>query len=131
MKKIIISSILAVLSFSSNAGYFDWSEEDKKLFIASNAAIALDWSTTRNMSKRYDEGFYEKSGILLKAIGGEQPKTSTVDLFFVARLAANYFITDYLNQYQPQYKKPYLYVTTITHFGAGINNINIGLKVDF
>ncbi len=119
-------SLLALLSLSSHAGYSDWKEEDKKLFIASNFAIALDWATTRDMSKRYNEGFYEK-GLILKSIGGEQPKTSTVDLYFIARLATNYFLADYLTEY----KKPYLIMTTITHTGAGINNIGIGLKVNF
>ncbi len=119
-------SVMALLSFSSHAGYSDWKDEDKKLFIASNVAIALDWATTRDMSKRYNEGFYEK-GPVLRAIGGEHPKTSTVDLYFIARLAANYLLADYLTEY----KKPYLIMTTVTHTAAGVNNIGIGLKVNF
>lgn len=130
MKKVLLALVISAFSLSSHAGYNDWKDEDKKLFIASNMAIALDWATTRDMSKRYNEG-YREVGPIVKAIGGEQPKTSTVDLYFIARLAANYFITDYLNDNYSQYKKPYLYITTITHAGAGINNIGIGLKVNF
>ncbi len=130
MKKVLLALAISVFSLSSHAGYSDWSDYDKKLFVASNVAIALDWGTTRNMTKRYDEGYYEV-GPILKGIGGEQPKTSTVDLFFIARLAANYFITDYLQKNNSEYKRTYLYMTTIAHTGAGINNMSIGLKVDF
>lgn len=119
-------SLLALLSLSSHAGYSQWSEEDKKLFIASNVAIVFNWATTRDMSRRYNEGFHETS-VFLRAIGGEQPKTSTVDLYFIARLTANYLLTDYLTEY----KKPYLIMTTITHTSGGIHNIGIGLKVNF
>lgn len=118
--------MMALFSLSSHAGYNDWKDEDKKLFIASNMAIALDWATTRDMSKRYNEG-YREVGPIVKAIGGEQPKTSTVDLYFIARLAANYLLADYLTEY----KKPYLIMTTVTHTAAGVNNLSIGLKVNF
>ncbi len=119
--------MMVFLSLSSQAGYSDWSEEEKNWFIASNAAIVFNWGTARDMSKRYGERYYAQNGTFIRAMEGNQPSTQAVDFFFVFRLATNYFITDYLTEY----KKPYLIMTTFTHTANGINNVNIGLKINF
>lgn len=126
MKKILLAVLFGIFSIPSYADYADWSDTDKKLFIASNVAIGLDWATTRDMSKRYNEGFYEK-GPILKAIGGSHPSTSTVDKYFIGRLVANYLLADYFKEY----RSVYLIITTADHGVAGIKNTQIGLRASF
>jgi hypothetical protein len=101
---------------------------EKEEKILTTALIMTDWATTRNMSRRYDEHFYER-GIIAKHIIGRHPSTKHVDLYFVFRLAAHYAAINYIES--SEYRKYYYYLTIIDHGYATANNLNIGLKIKF
>lgn len=121
MKRIILS-ILLVFSSQVFAQWDTWSENDKKMFVASSIAITADWLTTRDMSQRYNEGYWETNPIL-----GRYPSTSRVDLYFIGMLVSNYYLADWAGRHRTFY----LGVRTVTHGSAAVNNINIGLRLSF
>ena len=121
MRAILLSLLLLIPSAAW--AWEDWDRETKTMFVASSIAITADWATTRNMSGRYDEGYYEKNPIL-----GKHPTTTEVDLYMIGMLVSNYFITDWLPK---EYRMFYLGVRTISHGSAAHNNMQIGLRLQF
>ena len=121
MKNIILSIIL-LFSSSAFAQWDTWADDEQRMFVASNIAIVADWATTRNMTSRWNEGYYEKNVIL-----GPYPSRDRVDLYFIGLLAANYYVADYFGKY----KIYYFVYRTATHGAAAINNHNIGLRLSF
>jgi len=115
--------ILLLWAAPVRAEWSDWSTDTQALFVASTVAIGADWATTRNMTRRYDEGYYELNPIL-----GRHPSTAQVDAYMIGMLVSNYFITDWLPQ---QYRIFYLGWRTITHGSAAHNNMSIGLRLQF
>lgn len=103
----------------------DWTPDDTKRQIAASIAIALDWGTTRNFTKRYEEGYYEKWSPMLI---GSHPSTSRVDTVMSLWMVSNYFIARNLNKSD---RKLFQYITIGVHSAATINNYSIGLRVDF
>jgi len=119
--KFIFSLLL--LSSSAMATYSEWTDEKKNWFIASNVAILADWTTTRNLTRRYDEGFYETNKIL-----GKYPSTDKVNGYFVGVLGLNYLLAEYLPK---PYDEHVLIINTVTFGSAAINNNQLGLKFKF
>ena len=122
MKKLIV---LALLCLSSFVHAFERQDIE-----ATTGALLIvgDWATTRNMSKRYNEGYYE-TGVLLNTVYGRRPSTNQVDLFFALRLLTHYAI--YKSDLSPDTKSIYYYLTIGDHGYAFGNNLSIGLKVRF
>ena len=120
--KIILISILLLFTSNEYAQWSTWADNEQRMFVASNIAIVADWATTRDISKRYHEGYYEKNMIL-----GPYPSKDRVDLYFIGLLVSNYYLADYTNKY------PFYYLTfrTATHGHAAINNVNIGIRLRF
>ena len=121
MKNILLFIIL-LFSSSAFAQWDTWTPDEQKMFVASNIAIVADWSTTRNITRRFDEGYYEKNHLL-----GPYPSRDRVDLYFISLLAANYYVADYFGKHKIYY---FAYRTAI-HGNAAIKNINIGLRLSF
>lgn len=101
---------------------------DQAAFWASTALIVADWSTTRYMSQNYHRGYYEK-GVLLSALAGRHPSPSQVDLFFLARLAAHYWLWE--NVDDTTARRVYVTVTIVGHGVSVHNNLQIGLRMRF
>ncbi len=116
-------SMLLFFSSTVNAGWQDWTDEQKRWYVASNVLLLADWSTTRDMTRRYDEGYREINPIL-----GSRPSTDKLDLYFVTYLIGHYFLTDYL---QDRNREIYLYTITAVEGAAVANNLNIGLRLRF
>ena len=114
---------LLMLIPSTAWAWEDWDRETKTMFVASSIAITADWATTRDMTGRYDEGYYELNPIL-----GSYPTRTEVDLYMIGMLVTNYFITDWLPK---EHRIFYLGVRTITHGSAAHNNAQIGLRLRF
>jgi hypothetical protein len=124
MKKIIIT-IIAFISLNCHAGWDDWSDFDKKLFVASQIAITADWATTRYGSRHYAElPHLKESNVIL----GPYPSTRKVDLYFVGMLVSNYYIADYVDSKNRTF---YLTIRTVAHGAAAINNVNFGWQMKF
>ena len=121
MKKLIALFLFSLCTVCS-AG-------EKEEAIAGALMIAGDWLTTRDMSHRYNEGYYE-TGPVVKALFGNKPSTTQVDVYFAARLLLHYALynTDILSTNN---KRIYYYITIADHGSALANNISIGLKLKF
>lgn len=123
MKKLLFSLLfcIALSALAQN------SEKEERLITA--FVIITDWATTRDMSKRYDEGYYE-TGYVLTKMYGIYPKTNQVDSYFLARLFLHYFISnaDFLTYNQ---RKMYYTLTLFDHGNATVKNLSIGLKIAF
>jgi hypothetical protein len=101
----------------------DWTAEQKNWFLASNAAMLGDWATTRNMTRRYSEGYWERNPLL-----GRHPTAQQVDLHFATWMIANYFIADY---FKGSNRTLYLKIVTGVESAMVINNLSIGLRLEF
>lgn len=115
--------LLLFLCWGSASANDEWTKEQKNWYIASNVAIIADWATTRNMTRRYDEGFTERNFIL-----GDRPSLQRLDLYFTGYLIGHYFLTDYL---QGDTRLKYLKIVTFVEFGAVGNNLSVGLRLRF
>lgn len=122
MKTLIAALLLCLTSF---AHAFETKDAE---MLAGAIIIAGDWATTRDMSKRYNEGFYEK-GLVLSSIYGKHPSSSQVDLYFAARLLVHYAV--HKSSLSDDTKRIYYYITIADHGSALKNNLSIGLKVRF
>ena len=76
-----------MVCFHANSFATQWTDEEKNWFIASNVFLVTDWATTRNISKRYHEGYHEKNKFL-----GKYPSTERVNRHFVSALILNYLM---------------------------------------
>ena len=120
--KIILLSIIFLFTSQAHAQWSTWTDDEQRMFVASNIAIVADWATTRDISKRYHEGYYEKNIIL-----GPHPSRDRVDLYFIGLLVGNYYMADYSGKYRFYY----LTFRTAVHGHAAVNNVNIGLRLRF
>ena len=124
MQKIIIT-ILALLSLNCNAEWANWSDLDKKLFVASQIAIVADWSTTRYGTRHYNDlPNIRETNIII----GSYPSTNKVDLYCIALLVSNYYIADNLSTENRTF---YLSVRTLTHGIAARHNVTMGWQMRF
>jgi hypothetical protein len=121
--RIFLSILFLLLPTHSYAEYNDWSDTDKKLYIASQVAIAGDWMTTRYGSRHPIYNTHETNMFL-----GMHPSVGKVNNYFVGLLVSNYYITDYVD---PKYRSLYLAFRITTHGSATIHNINLGWKLAF
>ena len=121
--KLFVCILLMFSTSTVSAAWQDWSQEQQRWYVASNIDLLADWATTRDLSRRYDEGYYERNVLL-----GRRPSTSTVDLYFVTGLIAHYFITDWVRDSN---RTMYLKIVTAVEAGAAANNISIGLRLRF
>ena len=97
--------------------------------VSTTFLIVTDWATTRNMSKRYNEG-YRETGYVMTKLYGTQPSTREVDTYFVGRLLLHYFISNTKTLSYDQ-RKIYYTFTFFDHGSAVVNNLSIGLKINF
>ena len=121
MKLWLISLLLLVCTQSR--AWSEWTPEQRQWYVASNVLLLADWSTTRDMTRRYNEGYRELNPIL-----GSRPSTDKLDLDFVTVLIGHYFATDY---FKGRDREIYLYTITAVEGAAVTNNLNIGLRLRF
>ena len=89
----MIAALLLCFSNLVNAQWSTWTPEQRQWYVASNVMLLADWSTTRDMTRRYDEGYYERNIIL-----GKRPSRDELDLYFFSVLIGHYFMTDWRSQ---------------------------------
>jgi len=124
IKNVFISLLLAVFSGVAQAGYDDWDKETKSLYVASNVLLLADWSSTRYLVRQSQTTSYYENNIIL----GKKPSMSSVDLYFVGSMIANYYIVDNLS---PKVGKWYLTGLIVLESGVVSHNLKIGLKISF
>ena len=109
--------LLSLLLFmrTTYAGWDNWSDTDRTLFIASSVAMAADWATTRYASRQWDTcNCHERNPIL-----GKHPSTGRLDLYFTTMMIANYYIGDAMG---PEWRPFYFAFRTAAHGSAAYHN---------
>jgi hypothetical protein len=121
IKKVLVAVLMSfsTLSWADNR---TWTGEEKAWLGTAAAFTVADWATTRDLSRRYREGYYENNPIL-----GKNPSTGRVDLYFVSAGLLGYVIADNLDQH----RKTFLQAWTAVEVIYTNKNLNIGLKMKF
>lgn len=120
--KLLLGIILLVLSVNTYADSRAWTEEEKRWGATAGALLVADWSTTRNMTYRYNEDYYEQNPLL-----GRRPSAGAVNLYFLAVTPAVFLAADYFSDY----RKEILQATSLIELVMVGNNLRIGLKFQF
>ena len=120
--KKILSVLLVLFSTLTYADNRSWTGEEKAWLGTAVAFTVTDWATTRDLSRRYNEGYYENNPIL-----GKHPSTDRVDLHFISAGLISYMIADNLDQNRKTFLKAW---TAVGIFYTN-RNLNIGLKMKF
>lgn len=121
MKNMLIIMLL-LMSFTTQAQSREWTQDEKLWGATAGALLAADWATTRNMTHRYNEGYYERNPLLSR-----QPSTNAVNLYFLAVTPAVFLAADYFGDY----RKEILQATSLIELIMVGNNLRIGLKFQF
>jgi hypothetical protein len=121
--KTLLLSLFLLLPTAVVAGIDNWTEEQRKWYAASTVLTIADWATTRDMTRRYHEGYHETNPIL-----GRYPSRQRVDQHFLTVLIAHYLIADNLSS---RNRTVYLQVFTVGQAAVVSNNLNIGLRIRF
>ena len=121
MKKLL-GMVLLVLSLNTHADSREWTKEEKLWGATAGVLLAADWATTRNMTHRYNEGYYERNPLLSR-----QPSANAVNLYFLAVTPAVFLAADYFSDY----RKEILQATSLIELIMVGNNLRIGLKFQF
>ena len=117
MKWITVLLMWAGLSAQAR----EFTEDENKMFIASQVLTVADWMQTRDIARRTDD-FHETNPLL-----GRYPSMGTVNTYFVASLVGNYYFTNYLDEHRMVWLK----IHNISRGATVINNASIGLKMSF
>jgi hypothetical protein len=121
IKKILVTT-LVLFSTTVLADNRAWTGEEKAWLGTAAAATVADWATTRDLTRRYNEGYYENNPVL-----GKNPSTGRVDLYFVSAGLLGYAIADNLDQN----RKLFLQGWTAVEIFYVNRNLNLGLKMKF
>ena len=123
MKQRLVFFLLFLLPVSVYAGFNDWTQEQQNWYVVSNLVTLADWATTRDLTRRYHEGYHENNRFL-----GQYPTRQRVDQHFLTVLVAHYFVADSLSS---RNRTLYLQVFTISQTAVVANNLRIGLNIRF
>ena len=120
--KKILAAALVLFSTTILADNRAWTGEEKAWLGTAATFTVADWATTRDLTRRYNEGYYENNPIL-----GKHPSTGRVDLYFVTAGLLGYAIADNLDQN----RKLFLQGWTAVEIFYVNRNLNLGLKMKF
>ena len=118
----LLALVLLLVGTSTWADNRTWTPEEKAWLGTAAAVTVADWSTTRDLSRRYREGYYENNPIL-----GKQPSTGQVDLYFVSAGLIGYAIADNMDRH----RTTFLQAWTAVEIYYTNRNLNIGLRMKF
>jgi len=121
MKKLL-GIILLVMSINTYADSREWTSDEKFWGATTGALLLADWSTTRNMTHRYNENYYERNPLL-----PQRPNINSVNLYFLAVTPAVFLAADYFSDY----RKEILQATSLLELIIVGNNLRLGLKFQF
>ena len=114
-------AILFLWCFGLSAQAKDWTDDERKMFIASQMLITADWLQTRNIARNPDS-YKEYNPIL-----GEHPTVGSVNVFFLSQLVGNYYLTEYF----AENRMVWLQVHNVIRGGVVVRNASIGISMRF
>lgn len=122
LKKILIVGWLGLFGTPAQAENRPWTQEERAWGYAAGAMLLGDWLTSRNMTKRYNEGYYERNPFL-----GSHPTTAQVNRHFMISVPLIFLIAD---NWESQ-RKHWLMGVTVIEAAYLANNLSIGLKIQY
>jgi len=122
-QRVLILALLTLLTQPCLADSDAWSDRSRFWAATSALALANDWATTRDMTQRYGEGYYETNPTL-----GANPSQQAVDLHFAIAVPLIYIIADNLSD---ERRTLWLKTVTLIEAGVSLNNLRIGLHWRF
>jgi hypothetical protein len=99
-----------------------WTSEERAWGYAAGALLVGDWLTTRNMTQRYNEGYYERNPLL-----GSHPSTAQVNRHFMISVPLIFLVAD---NWESQ-RKNWLMGITVIEAAMVANNLRIGLRIQY
>jgi hypothetical protein len=120
--KVLLGTVLLLLSLVAHAESHAWTAEEKLWGVATGALLLGDWATTHNMTHRYNENYHENNPLL-----GQRPAANTVNLYFLAVTPVVFLAADYFGDY----RKEILQATSAIELIMIGNNLRIGLHFQF
>ena len=118
--RVVLLVLLALLSTQSRADLSDWSQADRRLLVASEAGLFLDWRQTLDIQSH--SNFYESNPVL-----GRHPSNSLVNLYFATSMAGTYVIADHLDEHRTLF----LGGVTLLEVVTVLKNRRLGLSFSF
>jgi hypothetical protein len=120
--KIFLTVILFLFFNIASAEPREWTNNEKVWGATAGVLLLGDWATTRNMTHRYNEGYYERNPLL-----GTQPTANRVNLYFLTVTPVVFLAADYFGDY----RKEILQATSVIELIMVGNNLRIGLHFQF
>jgi hypothetical protein len=99
-----------------------WDNDEQAWAVAATVFSFTDWATSRNMTKRYNEGYYEQNPFL-----GRHPTTAEINRHFAIGIPIMLLIADNLDEY----RRPWLIGVTAIEATVSANNLRLGLRIQF
>ena len=120
--KILLTVTLFLFFNTASAETREWTNNEKIWGATTGVLLLGDWATTRNMTHRYNEGYYERNPLL-----GRHPTANRVNLYFLTVTPAIFLAADYFGNY----RKEILQATSALELIMIGNNLRIGLHFQF
>jgi hypothetical protein len=120
--KTLVVILLLLLSLQVQAETREWTTEEKVWGAVAGTLLLADWSTTQNMSHRYNQGYYERNPLL-----GAHPSSSAINLYFLVATPLIFLAADQV----PEYRKTILQATSAVELVVVGNNLRLGLHFQF
>jgi len=114
--------IWLLLSAVAHAETKEWTTEEKIWGAVAGTLLLADWSTTQNMTHRYNESYYERNPLL-----GPHPTASQINLHFLIATPVAYVLADQI----PEYRIEILQAVSAVELIAVGNNLRLGLHFQF
>jgi len=124
MKTLLLSLLL--ISTSVLAEDRRWTQKEIALGTLSTSLYLMDWATTKDMTRRYDEGFHER-GPLVKELFGDRPTGKQIDAYFAVVIPGHLILADKFPEHRQFILKTAIAVELLTV----INNRSVGLHFRF
>lgn len=122
MSKIFVGLVMSLMVNLAQAETRPWTSEERAWGYAAGALLVGDWLTTRNMTQRYNEGYYERNPFL-----GSHPTTAQVNRHFMISVPLIFLVAD---NWESQ-RKHWLMGVTVLEAAMVANNLRIGLRIQY
>ena len=104
----------------------DWDQQEIQLGVLATTAYVLDWRTTRDMTKRYNDG-YAEGGPVVRTLFGSRPSTNQINMYFTVLIPTVLFTANSF----PEHRKQILTTVIVAETLVALNNKRIGLSFNF